>query len=175
MAGQVDVCRSLSLTVGQAFAVLATEEYWRACLRLAPEMCSELIEFTCDDTVVDVRTRSILPLDWLPGPVQRRLRAAPTLLRHERWTLHTPDAAWADITIDIDVARVAASAAGRGSLTARPPDGGLVDVHLELSVPVPVLGGVIEGLVVGRVEALVRREQALLERVFLERAFLERG
>ena len=162
MAGQVDVCRELTLTVGQAFAVLATEEHWRACLRLAPEMSSELVAFTSDDTVVDVRTRSTLPLDWLPGRVRGMLPRAPTLHRHERWTLDAPDAARADITIDIE--RVTASVAGHGSLTTRPPDGSLVDVHLELSVPVPLIGGVIEGLVAGRVEALVRREQALLER-----------
>ena len=162
MAGQVDVCRELTLTVGQAFAVLATEEHWRACLRLAPEMSSELVAFTSDDTVVDVRTRSTLPLDWLPGRVRGMLPTAPTLHRHERWTLDDLDAAAADITIDIE--RVTASSAGHGSLTTRPPDGSLVDVHLELSVPVPLIGGVIEGLVAGRVEALVRREQALLER-----------
>lgn len=164
MAGQVAVCRELTLTVGQAFAVLATEEHWRACLRLAPEMSSELVEFTCEDTVVDVRTRSTLPVDWLPGAVRGMLRAAPTLHRHERWTVNAVDGARADITIDIDLERVAASVAGRGSLTTRPPDGSLVDVHLELSVPVPLIGGVIEGLVAGRVEALVRREQALLGR-----------
>lgn len=162
MAGQVDVCRELTLTVGQAFAVLATEEHWLACLRIAPEMSSELVEFTCDDTVVEVRTRSTLPLDWLPGRVRGMLPSAPTLHRHERWTRDAPDAARADITIDIE--RVTASVAGHGSLTTRPPDGSLVDVHLELSVPVPLIGGVIEGLVAGRVEALVRREQALLER-----------
>jgi len=155
VAGQVAVCRELTLTVGQAFAVLATEEHWRACLRLAPEMSSELVEFTCDATVVDVRTRSTLPVDWLPGAVRGMLRAAPTLHRHERWTVNAVDGARADITIDIDLERVAASVAGRGSL---------VDVHLELSVPVPLIGGVIEGLVAGRVEALLRREQALLER-----------
>jgi len=164
VAGQVAVCRELTLTVGQAFAVLATEEHWRACLRLAPEMSSELVEFTCEDTVVEVRTRSTLPVDWLPGAVRGMLRAAPTLHRHERWTVNAVDGARADITIDIDLERVAASVAGRGSLTTRPPDGSLVDVHLELSVPVPLIGGVIEGLVAGRVEALLRREQALLGR-----------
>ena len=160
MSVTVRVRRELAAGVPDVFARLADKAHWQARVQAAASLSTTLADFTCTPRSVQATTRSTVPLDWLPSAVRGRIGGELAVVRTERWDLAADEQA--NGILDFDLPAVDATAVGTGSLTPR-EDGSVIEVAVEIAVPIPLLGGVIEQMVAARVDGLLRADLALLD------------
>ena len=97
-----------------------------------------------------------LPVDWLPAIVRGRLTADPTVERTEEWAVEG-DGAATPLTF------VFAGMPVRGSGDARLvplPTGSRLDVEVDITVDVPLVGALVEAAVAPRIVAALDAEAA---------------
>ncbi len=100
-----------------------------------------------------------LPVDWLPAVVRGRLTADPTVERTEAWAVEG-DGAASPLTF------VFAGMPVRGSGDARLvplPTGSRLEVEVDITVDVPLVGGLVEAAVAPRIVAALDAEAAFYE------------
>jgi hypothetical protein len=111
-------------------------------------------EPTPDGVRIVVRTE--IPVDWLPAVVRGRLGTDPAVERTEAWAVDG-DGAQAPLFF----AFAGMPVTGSGSATLRPaPAGGRLEVQVDVSVDVPLVGGLVESAVAPRIGAALDAEAA---------------
>lgn len=111
--------------------------------------------------VVVIRTRTTIPMEWMPSAVASHLGASTGLsaTRVETWRLSDVSG---DATLVFDIPGVFSSAAGSASL--RPAGAGCVLAQsVDVTVQAPLVGQLIEQALAGRIAAALRAEAAFLD------------
>jgi hypothetical protein len=111
-------------------------------------------EATADGVRIVVATA--LPVDWLPAVVRGRLTQDPTVERTEEWTVGS-DGATSPLHFDFPGMPVTGTGAARLTPT---PGGAHLTVEVDVTVDVPLVGGLVEGAVAPRVGAALDAESA---------------
>jgi uncharacterized protein DUF2505 len=129
--------------VEQFHAAFGDEAYWRT--RLAAMDNGTLESFTVDDDgTVRVRTSFRLLSADLPQIVTKLRRGDWELAHSETWSPTAGGGVRGELTVDLNGAPLSARGAG---LLAPVVDGSHLNYTVTVAVRVPLIGGVIEGLI----------------------------
>lgn len=109
-------------------------------------------EVTADCIRIVVSTE--IPVDWLPAVVQGRLDSTPTVDREERWAA-AGDGARSPLTFTF--AGMPVRGSGSSVMTAS-ASGTRLDVDVEITVDVPLVGSLVEHAVAPRVTGALDAE-----------------
>lgn len=133
-------------------ALASPEVVRRRCA--ADGLGTELVlhEVTADGIRIGVSTE--IPVDWLPAVVQGRLGSTPTVDREERWAADG-DGARSPLTFTFAGMPVRGSGS---SVMARSASGTRLDMDLEITVDVPLAGGLVELAIAPRVAGALDAE-----------------
>lgn len=108
-------------------------------------------------------TVSQIPSGWLPGPVARAASVLPSVHRAERWQLLPEGSAEAEVELEIH----GVPADARGHVTLAPVESGEgpaceLTYTVELAVHIPIVGGLVESVVLHRIADTIRAEAQVL-------------
>lgn len=162
MTARIREQQELRRTMPEVAALLRDRD---AILRRASELPGFTVtvdDHTVNQDVVVIRTRTTIPMDWMPSAVASHLGASTGLsaTRVETWRLS--DVA-GDATLTFDLPGVHSSAAGSASL--RPAGAGcLLAQSVDVTVEAPLVGPLIEQALAGRIAAAVLRRRGVLPR-----------
>lgn len=107
-----------------------------------------------DRTLVVVSRQSI-PASVLPSMVASMIPGDPVTVRTERWRAEGDG-----FRADFDVVVKGAPASMKGTMALSPaPEGSTLTVDGSATVPIPLFGGKIEGVIVEQVESLLQAEE----------------
>ena len=134
-------------------AVLTDPEFLRDKLREVGGPGAELVSRTEDNGRITVVQRQAVPETVLPAVVRSFVPGDLSITRTEVWSGPTAG------TIDVAVGGAPGSASGTIALT---PDGegALVTIRIDASVPVPLVGGMIEKAMTDNIGELGEVEHA---------------
>ena len=134
-------------------AVLTDPEFLRDKLREVGGPGAELVSRTEDDGQITVVQRQTVPEAMLPAMVRAFVPGDLSITRTEVWSGPTAG------TIDVAVGGAPGSASGTIAVT---PDGegALVTIRIDASVPVPLVGGMIEKAMTDNIGELGEVEHA---------------
>ncbi|MDQ3887243.1 MAG: DUF2505 domain-containing protein [Actinomycetota bacterium] len=133
--------------------VLTDPEYLRDKLREVGGPGAELVSRTEDNGQVTVVQRQAVPENMLPAVVRSFLPGDLNITRTEVWAGPTAG------TIDVVVSGAPGSVSGTIAVTPDDP-GALVIIRIDASVPVPLVGGMIEQAMIDNIGKLGEIEHA---------------
>ena len=157
MARSIDYRSTLSFPAETVFAAMTDEEYLRARLRDFGGPGSALLEYEKTADGARYRLRQGLSERDLPPVVGKVVGGDLAIERTE--TLRRADAGGYDGDVDVRIPGAPASAGGTMRL-ADDGAGSVFEVHADVVVSVPLLGGTIEGIVAEQVRRLLEAETA---------------
>ena len=161
MARSIDYRSTLAFLAERVFATMTDEEYLRARLRELGGPGSELLEHQVGPDGARYRLKQGLSEKDLPPIVGKVMQGDLAIQRTETLRGTGPGAYGGDV--DVEISGVPASAAG----TMRLADNGAgseFEVHADVEVKVPLIGGKIEEIVAGQVRRLLEAETAFTVR-----------
>ena len=157
MARSVDYRSTLAFPAEKVFAAMTDEEYLRARLRELGGPGSELLEHQSTPDSARYRLRQGLSESDLPPIVGKVMNGDLAIERTETLNRTAPGRYSGDV--DVKIPGAPASAAGTMTL-ADDGAGSLFEVHADVSVRVPLIGGKIEEIVADQVRKLLEAETA---------------
>ena len=161
MARSVDYRSTLAFPAEKVFATMTDEEYLRARLRELGGPGSDLLEHEAGPDGGRYRLKQGLSEKDLPPIVGKVMQGDLAIQRTETLRRTGQGAYGGDV--DVAISGVPASATG----TMRLADNGAgsdFEVHADVEVKVPLIGGKIEEIVAGQVRRLLEAETAFTVR-----------
>ena len=161
MARSIDYRSTLAFPAEKVFATMTDEEYLRARLRELGGPGSELLEHQVGPDGARYKLKQGLSEKDLPPIVGKVMQGDLAIQRTE--TLHAtgPGAYGGDV--DVAISGVPGSASGTMRLAGNGA-GSEFEVHADVEVKVPLIGGKIEEIVAGQVRRLLEAETAFTVR-----------
>lgn len=105
-------------------------------------------------------TVSQIPSGWFPGRVARAAKVLPSVHRGEHWRVLPDGSAEADVELAIH--GVPADASGHAQLAPTGDGGSEMTYTVDLAVHVPIVGGLVENVVLHRIADTIRAEGDVL-------------
>lgn len=136
------------------WAMISTQDYWERKFAFTGGMQIQVEEWTASDTAVTVKTTRNVPAD-LPGFAKKIVGDTNHVTQTERWTR---GAAAITGTIEIAVKNVPGGTTGTMSIT---PSGAGASwaIDWDTKVPLPLVGGKLEGIMVDETRRNVTQEK----------------
>jgi len=153
MSSRLEMRHTYPAPVERMRAVLTDPEFLRDKLREVGGPGAELVSRTEDNGRITVVQRQAVPETVLPAVVRSFVPGDLSITRTEVWSGPTAG------TIDVAVGGAPGSASGTIAVT---PDGegALVTIRIDASVPVPLVGGMIEKAMTDNIGELGEVEHA---------------
>jgi hypothetical protein len=161
MARSIDYRSTLAFPAEKVFATITDDEYLRARLRELAGPGSNLLEHQVGPDGARYKLKQGLHEKHLPPIVGKVMQGDLAIERTESLRSTGPGAYAGDV--DVAISGVPASASG----TMRLADNGAgseFEVRADVSVSVPLIGGMIEEIVAGQVRRLLESETAFTVR-----------
>jgi hypothetical protein len=159
---ELHAVQNYDASVDTVFAKFADRAFLDGRLHAAggidPEVTDLQVAGDGPDRTVRISTRQAIPASALPSMVSSLLPGDPLILRTENWRVQGHG-----YLADFDVVIKGAPATLKGTMTLAPTadaTGSTVTVAGQASVPIPLFGGKIEGVIVEQVQTLLRAEAA---------------
>jgi hypothetical protein len=162
MARQLDYRSTSPYPAEKVYATMVDPDYLRARLRDMGGPGAELLEHTADTAGASYRLRHGVDAKNLPGAVRGLFSTGITIERSERWTRE--DSGRYRGNVEVTVAGAPGSAAGGMRLCDVADGGSEFQVHADITVNVPLIGGKIEGFVTEQMQNLLADESAFTQR-----------
>ncbi|PVZ10046.1 DUF2505 domain-containing protein [Actinomycetospora cinnamomea] len=143
------------------YSLLVDEDHLRARLQEMGGNDPALLEHAVDGSGARVRLRQAVPVQFLPSVIRRFTGDDLVLDRVETW--RPRDGGGYDGTFEVTVRGLPGSLTGTQRLTDA-GDGAVTEVEGEADVPVPLVGGRIEGIVNEQVNGLLDTEDEFTRR-----------
>ncbi|MFV0459302.1 MAG: DUF2505 family protein [Actinomycetales bacterium] len=157
MPTRVALHQEIEASPGEVFSVLCDHDFQRRRIGLEPQMRAQLVVFdaaTGTPGELVLRIEGELPTSWLPPMVP----GSPLITRHERW-LRYGQGHRCDLRLEVHDLPVWCE----GSIDVQPwHQGCLVELVVDVTVNVPVVGVSIERMVRDRLEPALMAELDLL-------------
>jgi len=148
MARRFDLSVDAPVGVGDILSAFADDEYWRARLAAFENGTATLDDLTVEpDGVVTVQLTVRLFADRLPAVVTKMAGGDLAMARTERWSWVDDEQACG--AIEVAVPRAPVTAHGEVLLTPL-PTGSRLRFSTTVEVRVPLVGGLIENFIIGR-------------------------
>jgi hypothetical protein len=148
MARRFDLSVDAPVGVGDILSAFADDEYWRARLAAFESGTATLEDLTVEpDGAVTVQLAVRLLADRLPAVVTKFAGGDLAMARTERWSWI--DGEQASGAIEVAVPRAPVTAHGEVLLTPL-PTGSQLRFSTTVDVRVPLVGGLIENFIIGR-------------------------
>jgi len=131
----------------------------RAAGGIDPQITELLVDGEGSDRTVRIVSRQSIPASVLPSVVSAIMPGDPVILRTENWR---PVDGGFLADFDVVIKNAPASLQGTMTLTAAPgagSAGSVVTIVGRATVPIPLFGGKIEGVIVDQVDKLLRFEE----------------
>ena len=148
MARRFDLSVDAPVGVGDILSAFADDQYWRARLAAFENGTATLDDLTVEpDGVVTVQLKVRLFADRLPAVVTKMAGGDLAMARTERWSWVDDEQACG--AIEVAVPRAPVTAHGEVLLTPL-PTGSRLRFSTTVEVRVPLVGGLIENFIIGR-------------------------
>jgi hypothetical protein len=167
MSRQIDFRSTSTYSADEVYAAMVSPDQLRARLKEIGGRSAELLEHTADADGARYRLQHGLDAEDLPPLVRGVLPGNLMIERTERWTRQDRSHYLGDLQVAIPGAP--ASAAGGMRLRDTPDGGSELQIRVDATVDVPLIGGKIEGSVAGQVRELLRAESAFTQQWLSER------
>lgn len=151
----------------EVYAAMVDPEYLRARLAQIGGRRGELLDHRADEQGAHYRLRHGLDAKDLPALLRGVLPGDITVERDESWT--RVDTGRYTGETKVTVAGTPASAAGGMRLHDTDSAGSELQVRIDVTVNVPVIGGTIESFVVGQVQNLLGMESRFMQEWLAQR------
>ena len=161
MARSIDYRSTLAFPAEKVFATMTDEEYLRARLRELGGPGSALLEHEAGPDGARYKLKQGLSEKDLPPIVGKVMQGDLAIQRTESLRATGPGGYGGDV--DVAISGVPASASGTMRL-ADDGAGSEFEVHADVEVKVPLIGGKIEEIVAGQVRRLLEAETAFTVR-----------
>lgn len=161
MARSIDYRSTLAFPADKVFATMTDEEYLRARLRELGGPGSDLLEHKSGPDGARYKLKQGLSERDLPPIVGKVMQGDLAIQRTETLRSTGPGAYGGDV--DVAISGVPASASGTMRL-ADNGGGSEFEVHADVEVKVPIIGGKIEEIVAAQVRRLLEAETAFTVR-----------
>ena len=161
MARSIDYRSTLAFPAEKVFATMTDEEYLRARLRELGGPGSALLEHEAGPDGARYKLKQGLSEKDLPPIVGKVMQGDLAIQRTESLRATGPGSYGGDV--DVAISGVPASASGTMRL-ADDGAGSEFEVHADVEVKVPLIGGKIEEIVAGQVRRLLEAETAFTVR-----------
>jgi hypothetical protein len=161
MSRQIDYRATSQYPADEVYATMADPDYLCARLQQIGGPGAELLEHTADTSGARYRLRHGLDAKDLPPAVRSVLSGNVTIERTERWTRQDSGRYLGDVQVAIP--GTPGSAEGGMRLRDTPDGGSELQVRVDVTVQVPLLGGKIEGVVAEQVQKLLAAESAFTQ------------
>jgi hypothetical protein len=161
MARSIDYRSTMAFPAEKVFATMTDEEYLRARLRELGGPGSALLEHRVSPDGAQYKLKQGLHEDDLPPIVGKVMQGDLAIQRTESLRATGPGAYAGDV--DVAISNMPASASGTMRL-ADDGAGSEFEVHANVEVRVPLIGGKIEEIVAGQVRRLLEAETAFTVR-----------
>jgi hypothetical protein len=161
MARSIDYRSTLAFPADKVFAAMTDEEYLRARLHELGGPGSALLEHQAGPDGARYKLKQGLHEDDLPPIVGKVMQGDLAIQRTESLRATGPGAYAGDV--DVAISNMPASASGNMRL-ADNGAGSEFEVHADVEVKVPLIGGKIEEIVAGQVRRLLEAETAFTVR-----------
>jgi hypothetical protein len=156
MARSIDHRSTFDHPADKVFATMTDPEYLRARLRELGGPGSDLLEHEADAEHARYRLRQGLSEKDLP-PIVGKVVSGDLAIERTETLNRSGDGYTGDVAVQIKGAPASAS----GTMRLTPADGGTAfEVHADVSVSVPLIGGKIEEIVADQVRKLLNEETA---------------
>ena len=155
MARSIDYRSTLAYPAERVFAAITDEEYLRARLREIGGPGSALLDHEATPEAARYELRQGLSEKDLPPIVGKVMNGDLAIVRTETLNRVQPGRYSGDV--DVAIPGAPASASGTMAL-AEDGDGSLFEVHADVTVRVPLIGGKIEEIVADQVRRLLEAE-----------------
>jgi hypothetical protein len=165
MARSIDYRSTLAFPAEKVFAAMTDPEYLRARLRELGGPGSGLLEHDANPEGARYRLKQGLSESDLPPIVGKVMNGDLSIERTETLRRISPGSYGGDV--DVKISGAPASAAGTMSLADEGSGdgaGSLFEVHADVTVKVPLVGGKIEEIVAEQVRRLLEAETAFTVR-----------
>jgi Protein of unknown function (DUF2505) len=157
MARSIDYRSTLNFPAEKVYATMTDPDYLRARLREIGGPGSGLLDHEASPDSARYELKQGLPEKDLPPVVGKVMNGDLAIVRTETLNRTAPGS----YTGDVDVAIPGAPASAAGTMRlADAPDGSLFEVHADVTVRVPLIGGKIEEIVAEQVRRLLEAETA---------------
>ncbi|OLT10756.1 hypothetical protein BJF78_05630 [Pseudonocardia sp. CNS-139] len=166
MSTQFEYRSASSHPAADVYAAMVDPEYLRARLAQIGGPGAGLLEHTADADGARYRLRHGLDPEALPAVVRGVLPGDVVIERAESWKREGPGRYTGDVTVTIPGAP--GSAAGVMRLNDLPA-GSELDIRVDVTVKVPLVGGLIEGSVGNHVTGLLASEAEFTQRWLAQR------
>jgi hypothetical protein len=161
MARSIDYRSTLAYPAERVFAAITDEEYLQARLREIGGPGSALLDHEATPEAARYELRQGLSEKDLPPIVGKVMNGDLAIVRTETLNRLQPGRYSGDV--DVAIPGAPASASGTMAL-ADDGDGSLFEVHADVTVRVPLIGGKIEEIVADQVRRLLEAETAFTVR-----------
>lgn len=161
MARSIDYRSTLAYPAERVFAAMTDEEYLQARLREIGGPGSALLDHEATPEAARYELRQGLSEKDLPPIVSKVMNGDLAIVRTETLNRLQPGRYSGDV--DVAIPGAPASASGTMAL-ADDGDGSLFEVHADVTVRVPLIGGKIEEIVADQVRRLLEAETAFTVR-----------
>lgn len=144
-------------------ARMGSAEVARARIDADPLLSTELSrleQYDADSGAMTYATVSQIPSSWFPRRVARAAKVLPSVHRAEHWRV-LPDGS-AEAGVELEIHGVPADAGGRVALTPTDDGDSEMSYTVRLAVHVPIVGGLVENVVLHRIADTIRAEAAIL-------------
>ena len=155
MARSIDYRSTLAYPAERVFAAITDEEYLQARLREIGGPGSALLDHEATPEAARYELRQGLSEKDLPPIVGKVMNGDLAIVRTETLNRVQPGRYSGDV--DVAIPGAPASASGTMAL-AEDGDGSLFEVHADVTVRVPLIGGKIEEIVADQVRRLLEAE-----------------
>jgi hypothetical protein len=155
MARSIDYRSTLAYPAERVFAAITDEEYLQARLREIGGPGSALLDHEASPEAARYELRQGLSEKDLPPIVGKVMNGDLAIVRTETLNRVQPGRYSGDV--DVAIPGAPASASGTMAL-AEDGDGSLFEVHADVTVRVPLIGGKIEEIVADQVRRLLEAE-----------------
>jgi len=155
MARSIDYRSTLAYPAERVFAAITDEEYLQARLREIGGPGSALLDHEATPEAARYELRQGLSEKDLPPIVGKVMNGDLAIVRTETLNRIQPGRYSGDV--DVAIPGAPASASGTMAL-AEDGDGSLFEVHADVTVRVPLIGGKIEEIVADQVRRLLEAE-----------------
>lgn len=148
------------------FGKFSDRAFLEGRLQAAGGIDPEITELTVgDDGAVKIATKQAIPASAMPSMVATLMPGDPVILRTENWRA-AADTVGGYIA-DFDVVIKNAPATLKGTMTLAPAGAGksTLTVDGQASVPIPLFGSKIEGVIIEQVGKLLEAEETYTRRV----------
>ncbi len=150
-------------TPADLVARMGSREVAQARIDADPLLSTELVRLEPYDEIsgrMTYATVSQIPSGWLPGRVARAAKVLPSVHRAEHWRVLPDGSAQADVELAIH--GVPADASGHVGLVTTGDDGSELTYTVDLAVHIPIVGGLVENVVLHRIADTIRAEGDVL-------------